>query len=316
MHHKKNVMKIVFLDAATLGEGADLSPIAKLGELTCYPNTTPQDVVERIGDAQVVITNKVRMTKEVIDACPNLRLIAESATGTDNIDIEYARSKGIAVKNVAGYSTDSVCSLTFALYFHLASNLAYYDAYCKDGRYSASGIFTHIAGPLSQVAGRKWGIVGMGNIGSQVARVATAFGASVAYFSTSGTGHNTDYPCMELEELVKWADVISIHAPLNDRTRGLFDAKAFAAIKPGAILLNLGRGPIVDEKAVSDALREGRLGGFGCDVFTKEPLPADSPLLQLPQNTNLVLTPHIGWASSEAIVKLIDGIAKNIASII
>ena len=305
-------MRIVFLDASTLG-AASLEPISALGELVCYPYSSPQEALERVKEAEVLIINKVKVTAELMDAAPNLRLICEAATGVNNIDLEAAAQRGIPVKNVAGYSTDSVVQLTFALILNLLCRTAEYDAYVKSGEYSASPIFTEVSRPFMELAGKTMGIVGMGTIGQRVAKAAEAFGMKVIYFSTSGTSHCKDYPSVSIEELMTSSDIVSIHAPLNARTNGLIKARELSMMRPEAIVINIGRGGIVDEKALADAISEGRIAGAGLDVFTREPLPADNPLLHTAHPERLSFTPHIGWASREALDRLVQGIASNIA---
>ena len=304
-------MRIVFLDASTLG-AASLKPISALGELVCYPYSSPQEALERVNEAEVLIINKVKVTAELMDAAPNLRLICEAATGVNNIDLEAAAQRGIPVKNVAGYSTDSVVQLTFALILNLLCRTAEYDAYVKSGEYSASPIFTEVSRPFMELAGKTMGIVGMGTIGQRVAKAAEAFGMKVIYFSTSGTSHCKDYPSVSIEEIMTSSDIVSIHAPLNARTNGLIKARELSMMRPEAIVINIGRGGIVDEKALADAISEGRIAGAGLDVFTRDPLPADNPLLHTAHPERLSFTPHIGWASREALDRLVQGIASNI----
>ena len=304
-------MKIVFLDASTLG-AASLEPIAALGELVCYPYSSPAEALERVADAEVLIINKVKVTAELMDAAPRLRLICEAATGVNNIDLEAAAERGIPVKNVAGYSTDSVVQLTFALILNLLCRTAEYDSYVKGGEYSASPIFTEVSRPFMELAGKTMGIVGMGTIGQRVAKVAQAFGMDVIYFSTSGTSHCKDYPSVGIDELMSRSDIVSIHAPLNARTNGLIGARELALMRPSAIIINIGRGGIVNEQALADAISSGAIAGAGLDVFTSEPLPATNPLLHTAHPERLSFTPHIGWASKEALNRLVQGIAKNI----
>lgn len=309
---KKIDMKIVFLDASTLG-AASLEPIKALGELVCYPYSSPAEALERVKEAEVLIINKVKVTAGLMDAAPKLKLICEAATGVNNIDLEAAAARGIPVKNVAGYSTDSVVQLTFALILNLLCRTASYDNYIKGGEYSASPIFTEVSRPFPELAGKTMGIVGMGTIGQRVAKVAEAFGMKVIYFSTSGTSHCKDYPSVTIDELMGASDIVSIHAPLNARTNWLIKAREISLMRPSAIIINIGRGGIVDEQALADAISEGRIAGAGLDVFTSEPLPAGNPLLHTAHPERLSLTPHIGWASREALSRLVDGIALNIS---
>jgi glycerate dehydrogenase len=261
----------------------------------------------------VLIINKVLVTPELIDAAPKLKLICESATGVNNIDLEYAASKGIPVRNAVGYSTSSVVQATFMQILSLVGEGQYYDDCVKSGRYSAMDMFTDPSVSWTELAGKRIGIIGMGNIGSRVARIAEAFGMDVCYYSTSGTGHCKDYPSLSLDELLKTSDVVSIHAPLNERTAGLIGAAELAMMKPTALLVNMGRGGIVDEKALADAIDNKTIAGAALDVFVKEPLPADNPLLHVKYPEKLRLAPHAAWASVEARERLVQQIADNIA---
>ncbi len=306
-------MKIVFLDASTLG-AASLEPVAVLGELVCYPYSSPQEALERVADAEVLIINKVKVTAALMDAAPRLRLICEAATGVNNIDLDAAAARGIPVRNVAGYSTDSVVQLTFALILNLLCRTASYDNYVKSGAYSASPIFTEVSSPFTELAGKTMGIVGMGTIGQRVARVAEALGMNVIYFSTSGTSHCKEYPSVDIDTLMRESDIVSIHAPLNARTQGLIKERELALMRSNAVLINIGRGGIVDEKALADAISQELIAGAGLDVFTSEPLPADNPLLHTAHPERLSFTPHIGWASKEALNRLVQGIAANIVA--
>lgn len=304
-------MKIVFLDAATMGD-VSFAPIARHGEFVCYDNSTPQEALERVADCEVLIINKVLVTPELIDAAPNLKLICESATGVNNIDLEYAASKGIPVRNAVGYSTSSVVQATFMQILSLMGEGPYYDECVKSGRYSAMDMFTDPSVSWTELEGKRIGVIGMGNIGSRVAKIAQAFGMDVCYYSTSGTGHCKDYPCLSLEELMKTSDVVSIHAPLNERTAGLIGAEELALMKPSALIVNMGRGGIVDETALAEAIDNGKIAGAALDVFVKEPVPADNPLLHVHHPERLRLAPHAAWASVEARQRLVQQIADNI----
>ena len=305
-------MKIVFLDSSTMGD-VSFAPIERFGELVLYKNSTQEEALVRVCDCDVLIINKVRVTPELIDAAPSLKLICEAATGVNNIDLDYAESKGIPVKNAVGYSTSSVVQTTFMQILSLAGAAPYYDDCVKSGRYSAMNIFTDPDRAWVELEGKTIGIIGMGNIGSKVAKVAEAFGMNVCYYSTSGTGHCKEYPCLALPELLEVSDVVSIHAPLTERTRGLIGAAELEMMKPGALVVNMGRGGIVDEKALADAIDSGVIGGAALDVYEEEPLPADSPLLSVRHKECLRLTPHTAWASVEARDRLIAQIADNIA---
>lgn len=305
-------MKIVFLDAQTMGE-VSFAPIQRYGDLVCYDSSTPEEALERVSDCEVLIINKIRVNKELIDAAPSLKLICEAATGVNNIDLEYAASKGIPVRNAVGYSTDSVVQTTFMHILSLAGQRPYFDNVVKSGKYSVGGCFTDVTVNWSELSGKKIGIVGLGNIGLKVARVAEAFGMSVSYYSTSGTSHNKDYPSVSLQTLLSESDVVSIHAPLNERTNGLIGAQELSLMKPDSYIVNMGRGGIVDESALADAVECGRIAGAALDVYSVEPLPSDSPLLKVTDKNKIRLSPHVAWASVEARHRLVDMIADNIA---
>ena len=304
-------MKIVFLDAATMGD-VSFEPIDRLGEFVKYALSSPLEAKERVADCDVMIVNKVLVTPDLIDAAPSLKLICESATGVNNIDLEYAASKGIPVRNAVGYSTTSVAQATFMQILSLMGEGPYYDDCVKSGRYSSLGMFTDPDKNWEELDGKTIGVIGMGNIGSRVAKIAQAFGMNVCYYSTSGTGHCTEYPCLPLDELLKVSDVVSIHAPLNDRTNGLIGAEQIAMMKPTAILVNMGRGGIVDESALADAINNNVIAGAALDVFVKEPVPSDNPLLHVKYPERLRLAPHAAWASVQARERLVEQIAENI----
>lgn len=306
-------MKITFLDAATLGSDVSLDPIARLGELVCWQTSSPEEAMERVRDCDVLIVNKVKVTAGLIDAAVNLKLICEAATGVNNIDMEYAASKGIPVRNVAGYSTESVVQCTFMHILSLTGRLPYYDAKVKSGKYSWSGLFTDVSLPFFELAGKTMGIIGMGTIGHRVAQVAEAFGMKVVYYSTSGTSHCHDYPSLPLEELMAVSDVVSVHAPLNDRTAGLVGSRELSLMKSHAVIVNMGRGGIIDETALAKAVDDGIIAGAGIDVYSAEPLNVANPLSKVKHQERLSLTPHTAWASVEARNRLVGMIASNIA---
>ena len=305
-------MKIAFLDAATMGD-VSFDPFRRLGELTVYQNSTPEEARERVKDIEVLLINKVMVDKQLIDSAPNLRLICIAATGVNNIDVEYAASKGIPVRNAVGYSTDSVAQATFMHILSLVGGAPYFDESVKSGSYSRSGMFTDPNWNWWELAGKTIGIIGMGNIGQKVAGIAEVFGMKVCYFSTSGTGHCKDYPCLPLEQLLKEADIVSIHAPLNDRTKDMIGKNELALMKPSAYLVNVGRGAIVREADLAEAVDNGVIAGAGIDVFVQEPLPEDHPYLKMQHPERMRLAPHVAWASVEARKRLIDIMAENVA---
>ena len=302
--------RIVFLDEYSLG-GMDLTPIKELGEYIGYDRTTKEQVLERCKGAEVVIANKSLLKAETLRALPDLRFIAIAATGMNNVDLDVAAELGIGVKNVAGYSTSSVAEATLTFALSLLKNTAYFDNYFKSGAYAATEDIFHFGRPVRQLRGSKWGIIGMGAIGREVARLASAFGCEVAYTSTSGAVRKEDYPQMPLEELLGWADVVSIHCPLTPTTKGLIGEKELQKMKPTSIIINVARGGIIDEVALAKALNEKSIAGAGLDVFSREPLHS-SPLYDLENSYTLVAAPHTAWAADAARKVLIQRIADNI----
>lgn len=306
-------MKIVLLDALTFGE-TDLSDFSSLGEVEVYQTTSSTEVQNRITNCDVIVTNKVVISDEHMQNTPSLKLICVAATGMNNVDLEAAKSRNIAVKNVAGYSTDSVIQHTFSMLFYLIGHSRYYDEYVKDGSYSKSPIFTDVSKPFFEIKGKKWGIIGLGEIGRGVANIASAFGAEVFYYSTSGRNRTGDFQRTTLDEMLKSCDIISIHAPLNEQTNNLLDYEQLLTCKDGAVVLNLGRGGIINEEAVSRIVDEKNIF-FGLDVLTKEPMTQNHPLLSVKKRDSLYVTPHIAWTSVEARDKLIALTIENIKSL-
>lgn len=307
-------MKIVFLDASTIGGDISLEPISSKGDLTVYDTTAPSQVIERMKGAEVVITNKVIIDRNVIDASPQLRLICEAATGVNNIDVPYAESKGIKVRNVAGYSTECVAQTTFMHILNLTGKGFHFDRFVHDGSYSECGIFTEVRHPFPELHTMRLGIIGMGAIGQRVASIASAFGMKVSYFSTSGTSHCHDYPSLPLDELLSSSDIVSIHAPLNDRTADLITYEKLALMKKSAFIVNMGRGGIINEKDLVRALNDSLIAGAATDVYVKEPIPAGHPYLsELKDPSKLILSPHIGWAGTYSRNLLVRKIGENIA---
>ena len=304
-------MKIAFLDAATMGN-VSFEPFECLGEFVRYESSTPEQARERVRDLDVLLINKVLVDKELIDSAPNLKLICIAATGVNNIDVDYAASKGIPVRNAVGYSTDSVVQSTFMHILSLVGGAPYFDQSVKSGSYSRSGMFTDPNWNWWELSGKTIGIIGLGNIGKKVARIAEAFGMNVCYFSTSGTGHCKEYPSMGLEQMLKISDIVSIHAPLNDRTRNLIGKEQLAMMKPTAYLVNMGRGAIVVEEELAAAVDAGVIAGAGIDVFAVEPIPENHPYLQMTHPERMRLAPHVAWASIEARQRLVGIMADNI----
>lgn len=304
-------MKIVMLDKKTLGDDCDLSELQKMGDFIAYDETDKNHTIERIKDADAVFTNKVVIGKDEIDNASNLKYIGIMATGTNNIDLEYAGKRGITVTNVKGYSTKIVAQHTFALLFSVMEQIAHYDKFIKSGEYSGQSLFTNIDRPFMEISGKTWGVIGLGAIGKEVAGIAKAFGCNVIYYSTSGKNNCKDYCRVDFETFLKEADIISVHAPLTDATRGLIDENAFDKMKSTAYFINVGRGPIVNEEALKIALDEDKIAGAGIDVFDVEPLAATSPLMNIKNKDKIVMTPHIAWASVEARKRLIDMMIDN-----
>jgi glycerate dehydrogenase len=303
-------MKIVFLDRKTLGDDINLEQFEKLGDVVSYNTTSSEETLNRVQDADIVVTNKVIIDKQIIDNS-DIKLICIAATGMNNIDLDYAKEKSITVKNVVGYSTSSVVQLTLSFVLEFVQKIKLYDEY---GKYSwkFSEIFTNLNYPFYEIDNKNWGIIGLGNIGSGVAKVAEAFGCTVQYYSTSGQNHNTQYKSVSLEELLETSDIITIHAALNDQTLNLLNSNNIKNIKDGAILLNLGRGGIINEADISESIDNGQDIYYGTDVITKEPIESKNPLLAIKNKDRIMITPHIAWASKEARVRLLNGIEKNI----
>ncbi len=305
-------MKLVFLDIKTIGKVSNMHLLDQFGEVTYHETTCPGQTLERIRDADIVITNKVVLDKTIIDLANKLKLICVAATGTNNIDKAAAAVHGIPVKNVIDYSSRSVAQCTFSILLHLLTNIPYYDDYVKQGAYSQSDIFTHFGRSFWELSGKRFGIIGLGNIGRQVAKIAGAFGAEVVYYSASGQTNSDMYKRLELEELLITSDIVSIHAPLNDYTVNLINYDSLRIMKKSGILINAGRGGIVNEADLARALNENLIAGAGIDVFENEPIDPRNPLLHIIKNEKLVLTPHITWASIEARTLLIEKVAHNI----
>lgn len=305
-------MKIVMLDAMTLGSDIDLSKFEKIGEVVRYETSTQEEAAKRLEDADVAIVNKVLMNEQSLQNAKNLKMIALTATGYNNVDFEYVRKRNITVANVSSYSTDSVVQHTFALMFYVMEKLSYYDNYVKSGEYERCPVFSHFDRSFMELKGKTWGIIGLGEIGRGVAAVAKAFGCRVIYYSTSGKNSNADYERVSFDEILAQSDILSIHAPLNDATLNLMDYEAFRKMKKNAILVNVGRGPIINEADLKRALEEDLIGGAALDVICKEPMVADNPLKDIKDSSKLIITPHIAWATFEARTRLMDEVYKNI----
>lgn len=310
----KGDFKIVFLDRETLGSDIDCSCLNQYGNAIIYEQTEVDEVSKRIEDASIVITNKHILGPEQLKNATKLKLICVTATGVNNIDLEYCKLANIAVCNVKGYSTNAVAQHTFALLLDLYNKNHYYHNYIASGNYASSSMFTHLGHSFHELDNKVWGIVGMGDIGRKVANLAEAFDCQVQYYSTSGRNNQAQFKRVDFDTLLKTSDIITIHAPLNKQTEYLFDEEAFAKMKNSAYLINVGRGKIVKETALVDALKNHLIAGAGLDVFENEPIKADSKLLEIQDPTRLLMTPHIAWAPVETRNRVIEEVCLNIES--
>ncbi len=306
-------MNISVLDIATLGSGLTFDSIKSLGNIQYYDITMPEDVNERISNADIVVANKVKLREENLVHAKNLKLICVTATGYDNIDIDYCRTRNIAVCNVAGYSTDSVAQLTISMVFSLATNLGIFDRYVKSGEYTDSGIFNRVEPVFHEISGMTWGIVGLGNIGTKVARVAKAMGCNILAYKRTPVD---EFCCTDIDTLCRQSDIITIHVPLTPETYHLINEKRLSMMKKDAILINVARGDVMDEAAVCQAVLNNKIGALGVDVYSAEPMQKDSPYQKLLNKENVIFTPHMAWGAIDARQRCIDEVAKNIESFI
>lgn len=305
-------MKIVILERGSLGNDIDLSAIEKLGEICTFEETTVGNAAEHIGDAGIVIANKLPLNAQTLKEAKNLKLIAQTATGTNNVDFAYTNEAGIRVVNVPSYSTDSVAQHTFSLLLYLVGQLRFFDDYVKSGAYCKSGCFSCLEKIFPELAGKTWGIIGMGAIGRKVAQIANVFGCKVICYSASGKTYDVPYEQVDFDTLLRTSDIVSVHAPLNGYTKDLMNYEAFCKMKESAYFINVGRGPIVVEEDLARALLEGKIRGAGLDVLCAEPVNADNPLLKIMDSGKLIITPHVAWATSEARQRCVDEVAENI----
>ncbi|MDY4999991.1 MAG: D-2-hydroxyacid dehydrogenase [Lachnospiraceae bacterium] len=305
-------MKIVELDRETLGYDIDTSVLKTIGDFEEHEAADLETTREYIKDADVIIFNKTRMNEELLKDAPNVKMLAITATGFDNIDLEYCKSRGIAAANVKAYSTPAVAQHTFAMALFVLEKISYYDEYVKSGRYSSQSGFCNFDEKYNELSGKTWGIIGMGNIGRSVARIAEAFGCKVIFYSASGNSTCTDYERVELETLLKESDVLSIHCPLSDRTRNLINRDTLKLMKRNAILINVARGPVVNDADLAEALNNGTIAGAGLDVLGVEPMEKDNPLGLIKDSRKLLITPHMAWASVESRQRCFDEVFENI----
>lgn len=305
-------MKLAVLERNSAGTDIDISALEKFGEVTYYPNTSAENTAERVKDLDIIIANKAPLNESTLKDAPNVKLICLFATGYDNVDLEYCKSRGIKVANVVNYSTSAVAQHTLLLALALSEKLAYYDDYVKSGAYSAQSFFSNFDRAFYELEGKTWGIVGMGNIGRRVAALAKAFGCNVIFYSASGKSTCTEYERVELDALLKRSDFVSLHCPLSDRTRNLINKDAFDKMKKTAILINVARGPVVNTQDLYQALEEEKIAAAGLDVLEKEPMEHSNPLSQIEDSTKLIITPHMSWASVESRTRLVEEVVKNI----
>lgn len=300
-------VKIVILERNSVGVDTPVDCFEELGEVTCYPNTTTaEEVRERTKDADIIVANKARLNEESLRESPNVKLICEFATGFDNCDLAYCNSRGIKVANVADYCTDMVAQHTFTLMLTLLQKLPHYDEYVKSGTYAAQDRFSNFDEPFTELAGKTWGIVGMGHIGKKVAQIATAFGCRVIFHSVTGKSTVTEYEQVDKDTLLRESDFLSLHCPLSDLTRDFIDKEALRKMKKTAVLVNVARGPVVNNTDLYDALMNGEIMAAGLDVLEKEPLQLSNPLSKIKDSNRLIITPHLAWASVEARFRCVN----------
>ena len=305
-------MKISILERDSLGMDVDMSEVEKLGDVTVYMKTTVEEAAEHIGDADIIIANKLPLNEQTLKEAKNLKFIAQTATGTNNVDFSYTNARGIGVANVPSYSTDSVAQHTFALLLYLVEKMRFFDDYVKNGNYSNGGSFTCLEMIYPEIAGKTWGIIGMGAIGQKVAQIATVFGCKVICYSASGRTYDLPYEQVDFDTLLAKSDILSVHAPLNEYTKNLMNYDAFCKMKNNAYFINVGRGPIVVEEDLARALEENQIGAVGLDVLCVEPMPMDNPLLKFKDSSRLIITPHVAWATSEARQRCVNVVTENI----
>ncbi|MDE6945428.1 MAG: D-2-hydroxyacid dehydrogenase [Lachnospiraceae bacterium] len=305
-------MKLVVLERNSAGKDVDVSCFEKFGEVEYYPNTVAENTAQRVREADIIMANKAPLNETTLKDAPNVKLICLLATGFDNVDLAYCKSRGIKVTNVVNYCTSTVAQHTLLLALALSEKLAFYDDYVKSGTYSAQDRFSNFDRAFYDLEGKTWGIVGMGTIGRRVAGLAKAFGCKVIFYSASGKSTCTDYERVEFDTLLQESDILSLHCPLSDRTRGLINKDALLKMKETAILINVARGPVVDTQALYDALIANQIAGAGLDVLEREPMAEDNPLAQIKDSTKLIITPHMAWASVESRTNLVQEVVKNI----
>ena len=302
-------MKIVILDSGTLGADIDLSPITALGEVIEYKQTLPEEIAEKLTDADVAVLNKCKLNRENLSQAKKLKLICVAATGYDNIDVDFCRERGIALCNVPGYSTDSVAQLSVAMVLSLATHLGEFRSFVHSGEYSGSGSANRLEPVYHEIAGQTWGVIGGGGIGSKVAEIATVLGCRVLLCRRKPDDR---YEPADIDRICRECDIISLHIPLTDETRGMISRKRIGSMKDGVVIVNTARGAVCDEKAIAEAILSGKIGAFGCDVYSKEPFDEDHPFSAILGLPNVCLTPHMAWGSYEARQRCVCRMAENI----
>lgn len=309
-------MKIVFLETKSLGLDLDFSVFEQMGETVLYEETSEEQIAKRLADADIAIVNKIRIDESALSRADRLKLVCVTATGTDNLDKEYLNNRGIQWRNAAGYSTENVAQHTFALLLFLMENLDYYNRYVKSGQYARDTVFSHFSRPIYELNHKIWGIIGMGTIGRRVAELAKAFGCHVIYYSSSGKDREPAFERVDLNTLLKESDIVSVHAALTPQTENLMNAEAFAKMKPEAFFINTGRGAIVDEGALANALENRTIAGAGLDVLRQEPMSPDCPLARISDSGRLVITPHTAWAARKARERLMNIVAEHVRTFV
>lgn len=305
-------MRIVMLERGSVGGDVSVDCIKDLGELAVYSNTLEEEVAERVKDAEIIIANKSPLSEMTLKEAKDVKLICELATGYDNVDLEYCKKRGIKAVNVVNYSTAAVAQHTFALCFYILEKLRHYDEYVKSGEYGAQSRFSNFDIPFTELEGKVWGIIGMGNIGRRVASIAEAFGCRVIFYSASGSSTCTDYERVDFETILKESDFLSLHCPLSEKTKNLINLEALQKMKDTAILINVARGPVVNDKDLYTALTEDMIAGAGLDVTGTEPMRDENPLSKIKDSSKLIITPHLAWASIEARNRVVEETYKNI----
>ncbi len=305
-------MNIVILERDSLGSDIDVSCYEKFGNVTIYGNTVERQVAQRVKDAEIIMGNKAPMNEQTLRDAAHVKLICLFSTGYDCVDLAYCKSRGIRVANVVDYCTDAVCQHTFAMLFYLLEHLRHYDEYVKSGAYGEQERFSNFDLPFTELQGKTWGIIGMGHIGRKVASVAQAFGCRILFYSASGNSTCTEYERVDLDTLLSAADFLSLHCPLSDRTRGLIDKDALVKMKRTAILLNVARGPVIDNGDLYWALQNGEIAAAGLDVLEKEPITSDNLLGRIQDSNKLLITPHLAWATIEARTRIVEEVYRNV----